>query len=799
MSKAIDRQHTSQTGERRSGASSAEHPSMSPSPPWVASRAVRRSAPTSMGELVTSILRFKWTLVIITLLVSVPFTALIWTQIVPEYQARGEIRIRPIIRRLVFQTDENGEIPFYDSFVNTQVSIIKSPTVLQRVMDLPEIRQSPWYVNRPETLLERILKDTKAPLERLRASLSVKAVQGTEIVSVTFSDASPEDARLIADAVLTQYIQYKSEASDKTEDGLYRQLAGQYEALKTEIQSRETIMARLEESLGTKDPGELIARRRMRLDETQARLTTLQQRLTLLAWEVEQAAEAKEVARAKVAKQPQYHEDPEWRLLSTRVRTLEHQMNGSLYAPTHPDMAQLGRDLAFERELLAERESQLNEQWRTMQQDINDMPPNMLTSLSITTLKNMPVHALSELMRAKGAGKQSVEESLEYQYNLAKQEEALLLVEVDRQSREFKALFESAQMLETESNALQHKRRLFDTVRERLDQKDVERGVPGSIEIQTRAYVPPESSQDDRVRLTGLALLLGLGLGGGVAFQRAGKNQVIYAPADMPLPVQTPFLGCLPLNGRKDVSDSELNPVMREAIRTIRTSFFARLNGKPCPTIMVTSASHGTGKSSLTEMLGKSMAQTGKKVLLVDADVHKRGLTRRFDVDDRPGFVEALNGCGADREHVVPTRTYGLDIMPTGLRSENHTVFEEIAGEAFQKVIGQIAAKFAYDIVLLDGPPIMTVADATIIAGQIDGVVLVEREQVSHRINVADALIRLDATGGRLLGTIFVGTLKESGHPYGYKEEIRATRRQKREIELNLRRQKWTAGETDQT
>jgi len=89
--------------------------------------------------------------------------AAVWTQVIPQYQASGEIRIRPIIPRLVFNTDENGPIQFYDSFVNTQVNIMQSTTVLQRVMDVPEVQQTEWYANRPKTLLQRLKKTPQVP------------------------------------------------------------------------------------------------------------------------------------------------------------------------------------------------------------------------------------------------------------------------------------------------------------------------------------------------------------------------------------------------------------------------------------------------------------------------------------------------------------------------------------------------------------------------------------------------------------------------------------------------------------
>ena len=73
-------------------------------------------------------------------LVAAPVIAGVWLLIVPKYEAKGEVRVRPVIPRLVFTTEENGTIPFYDAFVNTQVSLLRSPTVLQRVLDQREVQ-----------------------------------------------------------------------------------------------------------------------------------------------------------------------------------------------------------------------------------------------------------------------------------------------------------------------------------------------------------------------------------------------------------------------------------------------------------------------------------------------------------------------------------------------------------------------------------------------------------------------------------------------------------------------------------
>jgi Mrp family chromosome partitioning ATPase len=93
-------------------------------------------------------------------------------------------------------------------------------------------------------------------------------------------------------------------------------------------------------------------------------------------------------------------------------------------------------------------------------------------------------------------------------------------------------------------------------------------------------------------------------------------------------------------------------------------------------------------------------------------------------------------------------------------------VFEEIANGAFKTCIGQLRQQ--YDIILLDSSPILPVADATILSGQVDGTIMVEREFVSRRAHVANALARLDSAGGLLLGTVFIGSGDGEDYGYGY-------------------------------
>ncbi len=196
----------------------------------------------------------------------------------------------------------------------------------------------------------------------------------------------------------------------------------------------------------------------------------------------------------RMEKQPKYYEDVEWRRLDINVKTARHNIDNSSLTPNHPDMIRTTHNMKFTEELLRLREAQLDEQWRDRPKNAAGVP------ITIT-----------------GANGPSAEErliSLEHQLARTKYEEQLLLAEFEKQQEEFGVLFESAQLLEKENNALLHKRELFNAVRQRLDQKNMERNVPGSIEVLTRAFVPSEPHKDRRIVFTAMALVLGsIGVG----------------------------------------------------------------------------------------------------------------------------------------------------------------------------------------------------------------------------------------------------------------------------------------------
>ncbi|OHB76605.1 MAG: hypothetical protein A2Z25_06060 [Planctomycetes bacterium RBG_16_55_9] len=724
------------------------------------------------NDILGSFLRFKWTVLFVFLLVSAPAIAIIWMQIVPKYRARAEVRVRPIVPHLVFRTDENGAIPFYDSFVNTQVSYMRSSTVLQRVLDQPAIRQTQWYKNPRSSLMQRFYGNKAPPLERLRDTLSVRPRQRTEIIDVDFVDPSANEAKLIVDTVLEQYIRYIAEMSNENEEELYRQLSERHTSLRSEIQGHEEFVANLSKTLGTATPGELVSSKRVRLDQTKARLNELKQSIALLEWKKKALIDdSNNVAFASSpAIQSEYSDDEEWRKLDYDVRAMKLQIANSGLTSKHPDMIRMEKNLEFVEESLRLRQMQLNERWHHRPQDVPGTPS------TIAQWRNQTINVLGAPVTIANSGMPDLDEDsagVERQLAQTKHEEQLLAAEIDKQQVEFDTLFATAQSLEKANNDLNHKRDLFEAVRQRMDQKTMERDIPPSIEVLSKAFVPSQPHSDRRMVFMAMALILGVGAGGGMGLLRANRRQTVYVPDDMPYAMQVPFLGYVPVLpvrrfpqkpfGKSLCEQKYAQDRMAESIRLVRTALLSRLGGPRNTALLITSAVAGTGKSYFTMTLGESLARAGKKVLMIDADLRKMGLTRRFNLAGKAGFIESLRSRSADKRHIFPTDTFGLNIMPAGKHNDG-AVIEETANGAFKACMSQL--RQWYDFILLDSTPILPVADAMILSSQVDGTIMVERELVSQRGTQIDALMRLTSGGGQLLGTVFVGSSDSKDYRY---------------------------------
>jgi len=205
--------------------------------------------------------------------------------------------------------------------------------------------------------------------------------------------------------------------------------------------------------------------------------------------------------------------------------------------------------------------------------------------------------------------------------------------------------------------------------------------------------------------------------------------------------------------------------ISSEAFRTLRTNLKYISPDAGLRTILFTSAGQGEGKSTVSANLAASMAQTGNRVILVDCDLRKPVVHRFFNAHNSVGLTSILTGQVQLTEAIRKTKCEGLDIITSGPIPPNPA--ELLQSKAMQTILEQLQAH--YDMIVLDAPPVLPVADALILTPYTDGVVFVVAAQEVPKDIALRAKQLIENTNTKILGVVLNRVnLAREGEQYYY-------------------------------
>lgn len=351
--------------------------------------------------------------------------------------------------------------------------------------------------------------------------------------------------------------------------------------------------------------------------------------------------------------------------------------------------------------------------------------------------------------------------------------------------------------------------------------EEVEAGDVEIVNLADSPYAPVWATAPLKL---GLGLLLGLLLGTGAAFMLEAMNTSIRKPEDLELALNVPGLAVIPRlttgslpsqrrlggllrPGKKAVLDSKNSTAAAlgstaqpfsvgiEAFRMLRTSLLWCEQGDGMKTLVVTSAAPGEGKTITAANLSVTFAYDGLRVLLIDCDVRRPRQHGLFQVPRSPGLMELLmpSNASGDGVHslsfnpgmartesgrpitdvIRSTNVRGLSLLTCGALPTNAS---NLLSGVRMRVLLQELAK-AFDLVILDTPPVLATADAGILASIADGVLLVVRAGQTDREAAKRAHQQLTNVGARIVGTVLNdpgGEVSQFGdyyYPYDYAAE----------------------------
>ena len=384
----------------------------------------------------------------------------------------------------------------------------------------------------------------------------------------------------------------------------------------------------------------------------------------------------------------------------------------------------------------------------------------------------------------------AVVDSLRIEFQVASSRERQLLAELDRRTQEALALDRTGIEYGMMRREAESARELY----EALLLRAAETGVTGELEtsnirILDEAETPIRPARPQRQLIVLMGLLGGGLLGVGLVFAVDQVDDAITTPDEMKTHLDAPYLGLVPYTraqaddagGRKKsrarsskrderelLLHAGVPATFAEAIRSVRTSLIFSSADEGARSVLVTSTAPGEGKSCISANLAISLAQLGRRTLLVDADLRRPQQHSLFGVDLEPGLSNLLATGAAESAVVRETSVPGLSLVPAGKTPPNPT---DLVGSArFAQFVDSCRARF--DWIVFDTTPVLPVADALVAAKVVGKVLFVVATGTTSRRAAADALGKLDEAGAGVLGAVLNKAALER-HPYYYSRYYR--------------------------
>jgi len=232
------------------------------------------------------------------------------------------------------------------------------------------------------------------------------------------------------------------------------------------------------------------------------------------------------------------------------------------------------------------------------------------------------------------------------------------------------------------------------------------------------------------------------------------------------------LMGTVPALPNRRISptnpDIRWQNILTESVDTARTMLLHKARSESLQAIMVTSATGGEGKTSLSSHLAASLARAGRKTLLLDADLRNPAIHRLFGLERSPGLADLLRGEVEWAETIQPTAAPGLFLVPAG--QCDGLALQALAQDAFRNIVGHLRSEF--DFIVVDSAPVLPVADSLLIGQSVDGVIFSILRDVSRLPKVYSAHQRLEMLGVRMLGAVVSGArVEDYGPDYEYVNE----------------------------
>jgi len=369
---------------------------------------------------------------------------------------------------------------------------------------------------------------------------------------------------------------------------------------------------------------------------------------------------------------------------------------------------------------------------------------------------------------------------LEGELNDLKETEASLKLLFEEEEKKARQVLIHLNEDEALSNEIRRKQQNFELAAQRLSEiklaKDYDSGG-----YRASVVSPPEGAGKVAPSLSQILpvwVFLGLLGGVGLAYLAEVTDKSFRTPEEIRRRLGLPIIGHIPYTAAAATNgdgaaaghlDASLLAYHRptdleaESYKSLRTALYFSTRGERHKVIQVTSPNMGDGKTTLATNLAVSIAQSGKKILLIDADFRRPRLHRMFGLAAKVGLASVIQDEAELLDAVQPTAVPNLSVLPCGPRPHNPA--ELLTSARFKEILEVLRER--YDLILVDTPPLLAVSDPSVVASQVDGVLLTIRVSKNGRPAAERARDILATLEVNVLGVVVNGIGRRGEEGYG--------------------------------
>ncbi len=693
------------------------------------------------------------------------------------YQARSRVQVDTESYNPVLGASKGSSYYVDNSYMdpeyfNTQVQIVTSPTLLRRVAKTLDLEHNRTFLDPPvenRSTWQRMLRmvgfqqQTKVPakpasrtlregqnaipssdilsiedpgeierlapyVDSLAGMLDVSQVKKTRLIDIRATHTDPAVATKVVNTTADAFAWWNLEMKTKTNTIAGAYMQKRIAELQSQIRNGEEQLVNYAQS------HEILS-----LDATQ---NTVVERLAGLNKELLVAENERNLAEAAYR--------------TTRMMPGAAEANAEV---SDKQIAEFKSSLAA----LKQKRSQL------LLTDTEESPEVKDVTQQIAVLEQ-------QLEETRGSAKSVLTVNLESNYRKALAREKTLRESFTKQRAETVAQNQAAINYNILKQEIETNKGLLDGLMQRSKENDVSMaGTPNNIHVVDYGAIPPGPIGPRRMQGVGFALVLALGFGVALSLFLEYLDDTIKNPSDIESGLRLPALAVIPIAGRMAKRLSPISKVLHkgagitrgpellinadgpsqqaEAYKHLRTSLLLSTPGRAPKTLLVTSSVPAEGKTTTVVNTATVLAQTGAKVLVIDADMRRPRLHNVFGLSNTEGLSAILSSEITEAETLAKINQYqdtSIYLLSSGAIPPNPA---ELLGSAQMKRLLDIAGDFFHYIVI-DSPPIASFTDGVLISSLVDGVILVVQGGKTSRQVVKRTRQMLQEIGAKIIGVV---------------------------------------------